>query len=112
VSTAVQLIPLGVAAIAAVPGLLAYRQSQRAKRQADVLERAKVDAQAYEDARKIYQAAIEQLEKTVERQDRELAEERRKRRELEQTGETLRKRIVTLEREIEKLRGPRPPGRR
>ena len=106
-----QLIPLGVAFIAAIPGLLAYRQSQKAKRKADVLERAKVDAQAYEDARKIYQAAIEQLEKTVERQERELVEERRKRRELEVTGETLRKRIVTLEREIEKLR-PRPPGRR
>lgn len=105
-----QLIPLGVAALAAVPGLLAYRQSQKAKTEADRLERAKVDAQAYEDARKIYQAAIEQLERTVERTRTELDEERRRRRELEQTSERtiegLRKRVASLEQELLRFRRP------
>lgn len=80
-------VPVLAAAVAALPGLLAYRQASRANR-------AAIDAAAYERARGLYEAGIGQLEQQVERFRRQLDEERERVKALEDRVTKLRRLLI------------------
>lgn len=81
------LVPLAAAVVAALPGLLAYRQATRANRQ-------QIEAGAYERAKGLYESGISQLEEQVGRLRAELAEERTARRALEDVVTKLRRLLI------------------
>ena len=67
------IVAIAIAVVTAVaPGLLAMRQARNVGRAASKLESKKVDAEAYERARIIYEASIHQLEATAGRQATEV----------------------------------------
>jgi flagellar biosynthesis chaperone FliJ len=88
------LVPLAAALVAALPGLLAYRQATRANRD-------QIEAGAYERAKGHYESGIDQLEEQVGRLRRELDEERTARRRLEDTVTKLRRLLILHGIEVE-----------
>lgn len=104
---------------ATIPGILALRQARNVGRAATKLEDKKVDAEAYERARMIYEASIGQLESTAARQATEVIRlgqaVARLERALEESQEQartvirlLRERIYVLESLVRQLGGDVP----
>lgn len=114
------VITIVVAIITAtIPGVLAMRQARNVGRTATKLEDKKVDAEAYERARIIYEASISQLEATSIRQATEVirlgAAVARLERALEESQaqartviRLLRERIYVLEQLVKQLGGTVP----
>lgn len=94
-----------IAVIASVPGiatgLFAYLQSGKASEKAAKSEAMKVEAGAYERARKLYEDGIRQLEEQLDRLKRQLTDEqdvsnklRRQINDLEDTVSVLRTQLI------------------
>jgi hypothetical protein len=92
---------VAVAAIAAIPGSvaawLAYKQATKVAAAAGAAEVRKVEAGAYERARKLYEAGIEQLEEQVRRMREQLATE-------QDVSNRLRNQVNELEATVGRLR--------
>lgn len=90
-----------IACIASLPGVLAsylaYRGSIKAAEKASRSETAKVEAGAYERARKMYEAGIQQLEEQVARLRQQVRDE-------QTVSNGLRERINELEEIVSHLR--------
>lgn len=90
-----------IALIAALPGIIgsvfAYRQSSRAAEKASKTEAIKVEAGAYERARKLYENGIRQLEEQLDRLKLQLTDE-------QDVSAKLRKQISELEDTVSVLR--------
>lgn len=115
--SAAEWLPAGIAAAAGLgAAYLSYRQASRAMRSQVRMDRAKVDAAAYDRAKEMYEAGIKQLQDQVARTRQELdneraarreAEERevRARRDAEEREATLRRRVVALEEVVSRMPG-------
>lgn len=91
------LIPLAVALVAAVPGVLAYRQATKAADATADASRLTIEAGAYERARSLYEAALDQLEKQLTGLQAQLNVER-------DVSNRLRNQVNALEDTVAKLR--------
>jgi len=90
-----------IAVVAALPGLVgayfAYRQSTKASEKAAKTETLKVEAGAYERARRLYEDGIRQLEEQVRRLRDQVKDE-------QDASTKLRNRIYEMEETIATLR--------
>jgi septal ring factor EnvC (AmiA/AmiB activator) len=90
-----------IAVIAGIPGVLsgffAYIQSKRANDRSAQAQMSKIEAGAYERARKLYEDGIRQLEEQLDRLKRQITEE-------QDVSDILRRRVRELEVTVEHLR--------
>lgn len=91
------LLPAASAFVALGSAGLSYRQSTRAATVAGRNEAARVDGEAYDRAKDLYEAGIRQLEQQVERLRTQVNAER-------QISEGLRIRVGELEHTVRRLR--------
>ena len=93
--------PIIITLIAALPGLcaayFAYKQSTKAAEATSKNQVLKVEAGAYERARKLYEDGIRQLEEQVQRLRQQLTDER-------DVSDKMRNRINAMEETIAMLR--------
>lgn len=114
--------PVIIAIVAGLPGLFTsyfvYRSSTKAAEKAARSEMVKVEAGAYERAKKLYEDGIRQLEEQLDRMRRQMAEEqevsaklRNQVYELEVTVSMLRRQLVNAGMELAPARlFPDPPA--
>jgi hypothetical protein len=104
--SASEWVPAGIAAAAGLGAAgLSYRQAARAMRAQVRMDRAKVDAAAYERAKEMYEAGIRQLQDQVARTNQELQVERTARHEAEEREAKLRVRVAALEEIVSQMPG-------
>jgi len=91
------VLQLTLAIIGASAGLLAYWNNRQTAKKMALIQQNKVDSEAYERARIIFQASIDELEERIDRLKKELNDERAEK-------ETLRVRVDELERIVMSLK--------
>jgi multidrug efflux pump subunit AcrA (membrane-fusion protein) len=91
------LIPVLVAFVAAVPGVLAYRTATVAQRVTARAKQVEIEAGAYNRARELYESALSQLQRQLSSIQAQLNEER-------EVGNHLRIQVNALEDIVAKLR--------
>ena len=90
-------VPVVVALIAAIPGILAYRQALAAARATANNVRMDIEAKAYERARLLYEQGLQELERQIANLREQLAME-------QDASNRLRNQINELEETVARLR--------
>lgn len=96
--------PLITGLVVVITGLITYRQATRALKASTRLENRKVDAEAYERARKFDQEVAAGIRAELDRARAELADLRAELRREQKENRELRRQIDQLERTMQRLR--------
>lgn len=97
-----------VAAVAGVPSVtaavFAYRSSasaNRATQQANDIARAKVDAEAYERGKNLWEGMVEQARKELARQQEQINRQQEQIAELQESNDTMRRQLRELKQQTD-----------
>lgn len=93
-----------IALIGAASGILAWFQNRATTKKMAEIEQTKVDSQAYERARLIFQASIDELEERIRRLKSELTDTRTELKEALVEKQMLMVRVEELERVVSRLK--------
>ena len=91
------IVPIVVAVIGAVSGILAWWNNHQTATKMNKIEQTKVDSEAYERARVFFQASINEMEERIIRLKTELKDARER-------NDRLRGRIEELETTVQHLK--------
>lgn len=95
--SSVNMTAVIVAAIGAVGGFLSYMQASAVRREQRKMDNRKVDAEAYDRARKFDQEVVESLRAEIERLNVRLKDERERLEQERESATQLRQQLVVLD---------------